>query len=133
MINRTPSIFSIHSVAGSKKRPSTKAAQTTDTAYQNVQLCYLTIAQAVPVVINLIMFAIIISRDSSVLIGSAAFEEGLNFEDALNHLSKSYVSSYLIFCCDLSNNLAHCFHFYLYLIFSRRFRQGFLKRFQICL
>lgn len=95
----------------------------------NVQLCYLTITQAIPTAINEIIFAAyIVKYDRAFETGLSAILADLTLEEAMGELLSSNMQDYLIFFLHISNDLAHCFHFYLYVTFSRRFREGFLER-----
>jgi hypothetical protein len=126
-------LLSTNLVSKSDHQLPNKDIQKKQNVKLNLHLCYLTMIQAVPSLINQIMYAMLISRHSSYLIGSAAIDNGLSFQGAMEHLRSKYVGIYLNFFCSLSNDLAHCFHFYLYMIFCRRFRQGFLKKMKLLL
>lgn len=80
---------------------------------QKLQLCYLQLCQAIPLIINEILFAIYVNTN---------FPDFITFEIA-------YWMQYMLFFVNFFDCLAHSFHFFLYIALSASFRDGFRKRF----
>lgn len=95
----------------------------------NLQLCYLQLSQALPSAMNNSIYLFHQLAYSDIIIGFLAIKTGLSYEEAQRHLAASYGDWYSSLAMDLTNYLAHCFHFYLYIAFSQRFRKGFRDRF----
>lgn len=81
---------------------------------QKLQLCYLQLSQAFPLVISDCLGAFTCAQSPN--FSSMSFTEA-------KKLHYAYVFQVFSDC------LAHCFHFYLYVIFSKNFRNAFFERF----
>ena len=98
----------------------------------HLQLCYLQLSQALPVAFNNVMFAI--DRENYAQFSSASrpgyksVTSGLTLTQAMDNLSLGYCVQYSFLLTVISNDIAHCLHFYLYFIFTRSFRQEAMKR-----
>lgn len=108
------------------------ACQVNETAptQSNLQLCYLQISQAVPISLNYILYLFDQALYGNLKTGFLAVSSGVSFSEALSDLQASYRLILLKVFLNLTNDLAHCFHIYLYILFSRRFREGARKRLQ---
>lgn len=84
---------------------------------QNLQLCYLQLSQAIPIVVDRLL----------------VFSKHFLYPDVEFHnktdefLNKFYMAIFQDYT-DLDFNFAHSSHFYLYVLFSKSFRKGFRKR-----
>lgn len=103
-------------------------SSTVSSTRSTLQLCYLQISQALPTALNYALYFIYIVNYSDITIGYSAISGGLTFEEAMQNLNSSYGEWYIRIFLNLSNNLAHCYHFYLYMAFSHRFRNAFMRK-----
>ena len=109
-----------------------RSQQEIEMTRKHLQLCYLQLSQALLVVFNNVVFAInneyFAQFASAVGVGYEAVTSGLTLTQAMDILSLGYSVHYSYLLTDISNDIAHCLHFYLYFIFSRSFRQEAMKR-----
>lgn len=108
----------------------TKSVATPSSTQFNLQLCYLQISQAWPLTLNYIIYIILRANDSDYNIGIAAVSSGMEFEAASKDLGAAYYLKLIGLLVNLTDMLSHCFHFYMYMAFSKRFRTGFWERFR---
>lgn len=87
-----------------------------DSIAKTLQLCYLQISQAIPIAINLAVYALS-KNNIDVYIRS------------VNDIELGYHAYHLRLLSYATDSLAHCFHFYAYLAFSKIFRDAFMKKF----
>lgn len=92
-----------------------------------LQLCYLQICQALPVVVIYIIFAAYMFHDFSTVPGFTVISSGMSFEAARRALDDQSANEILRQFTILSA-FCHCYDAYLYLLFSRAFREAFRER-----
>lgn len=83
---------------------------------QKLHLCYLQLSQAVPLIINDTLYAVYTALYSNIAYDKLTFEMATSLQ-------------YLDFFMNITDCLAHCFHFFLYFAFSGAFREGFKAKF----
>jgi hypothetical protein len=98
-----------------------------NTIKSNLQLCYLQLTQAIPTAINYASFAV---REFGFDISSSApgWTSGSDLPRLVQQLDTVYRFWHLQLFVNISNVMAHCTHFYLYILFSARFREEFAYR-----
>ena len=109
-----------------------RSQQEIEMTRKHLQLCYLQLSQALPVAFNYFVVAISFeyyAQFSSA--GSSGYKivtSGVTLTQAMDILSLGYSVQYSYLLTEISNDIAHCLHFYLYFIFTRSFRQEAMKR-----
>lgn len=105
-------------------------------SHRQTELCCLQLCLAVPVVINHILYATGLSSNSAFVVGEAALKkiqlEEMTFEAAAREIDLAESFQYLRAATNVSNVMAHALHFYLYIMFSEKVRNGFFSFLSAC-
>lgn len=97
---------------------------------QMIDLCCLQLCLAIPIVINYLLCLVERACKTGVIDRSKLWEDAfrtMTYEQALSILSRATTLEYLRFAISVTHMLAHGLHFYLYLLFSAKFRQTFAR------
>lgn len=98
----------------SGRRPSVLNA---DTIAAALRLCYLQLAQALPISVHLVVYSL------------DTFSRGGNLIQSMDDIEQAY-SSFQVYCASyVTDIIAHYFHLFAYLAFSKLFRDEFIKIF----
>jgi hypothetical protein len=79
--------------------------------------------------LNHILYTIYRNINTAPPVGMEAIRSGISFSEAQRNLIRSYEIATIDALVNVTNCLAHGFHFYLYMAFSVRFRAGVLNKF----
>lgn len=103
-----------------RQQPTT--TQPLQAVKQNLQLCFLQLSQAIPMVCDSVFIFVVTTKYPP---------DRETIYDNEGKMDWTYAYNWIYMWCltDVFHCSAHCTHFYLYLLFSKGFRQGFVHRF----